>query len=75
MIVYHGSYTEIKQVDLSQCEPNKDFGQGFYVAKIREQAEIWAEIKGDINHSKGVVSEFIFHETAFTNNTYQSVAL
>jgi len=71
MIVYHGSYTEIKQVDLSKCEPNKDFGQGFYVTKIREQAEIWAEIKGDINNSKGVVSEFVFYETAFTNGVYK----
>ena len=27
MKVYHGSYTEIKTVDLSQCEPYKDFGK------------------------------------------------
>jgi len=30
MILYHGSYMEIKQIDLSKCEPYKDFGQGFY---------------------------------------------
>ncbi len=40
MIVYHGSYTEITKIDLSKCEPNKDFGKGFYVTKIKEQAEI-----------------------------------
>jgi len=39
MIVYHGSYTEIVEIDLSQATPNKDFGRGFYVTKIREQAE------------------------------------
>ena len=39
MIVYHGSYTEITKIDLSKCEPNKDFGKGFYVTKIKEQAE------------------------------------
>jgi hypothetical protein len=33
MIVYHGSYIEIKEIDLSLCEPRKDFGQGFYVTK------------------------------------------
>ena len=27
MKVYHGSYTEIKTVDLNQCEPYKDFGK------------------------------------------------
>ncbi len=51
MIVYHGSYTEIKKVDLSKCEPNKDFGRGFYVTNIKEQAEVWANIKGDKNNS------------------------
>ena len=31
MIVYHGSFIEIKQIDLSNCEPHRDFGRGFYV--------------------------------------------
>jgi hypothetical protein len=71
MIVYHGSYTKIKKVDLSKCEPNKDFGRGFYVTKIKEQAEVWAEIKGDKNKTKGVVTEFDFYEAAFTNGLYK----
>lgn len=71
MIVYHGSYTEIKEVDLSKCMPRKDFGQGFYVTKIKKQAEDWASIVGDINNCEGVVTEFVFYETAFTNNTYK----
>ncbi|MDR1652327.1 MAG: DUF3990 domain-containing protein [Prevotellaceae bacterium] len=33
MRVYHGSYTEITEIDLTRCEPRKDFGQGFYVTK------------------------------------------
>jgi len=37
MKVYHGSYTEIKAVDLSQCEPYKDFGKGFYVKNLRNK--------------------------------------
>ncbi len=71
MIVYHGSYTEIKKVDLSKCEPNKDFGRGFYVTNIKEQAEVWANIKGDKNNRKGVVTEFDFYESAFTNGLYK----
>jgi hypothetical protein len=35
MRVYHGSYTRVDEVDLSQCSPNKDFGQGFYVTKFQ----------------------------------------
>jgi Protein of unknown function (DUF3990) len=35
MRVYHGSFIEIIEIDLSKCEKNKDFGQGFYVTKNR----------------------------------------
>ena len=38
MKVYHGSYTRIESVDLSQAEANKDFGKGFYVTGIRKHA-------------------------------------
>ena len=60
MRVYHGSYTEITEIDLSKCEKNKDFGQGFYVTKYRKHAEEWAERIGNINHTAGVVTEFEF---------------
>ena len=60
MKVYHGSYTEITEIDLSKCEKNKDFGQGFYVTKNRKHAEEWAEKIGDRNHIAGVVTEFEF---------------
>ncbi|MCL2597848.1 MAG: DUF3990 domain-containing protein [Paludibacter sp.] len=40
MRVYHGSYTEIQEIDLSKCEIGKDFGQGFYVTKIKEQNNV-----------------------------------
>ena len=38
MILFHGSNTDIVHIDLSKCRPNKDFGQGFYLTTIREQA-------------------------------------
>ena len=37
MKVYHGSYTAISVIDLSKCEKQKDFGQGFYVTRFRKQ--------------------------------------
>jgi hypothetical protein len=61
MIVYHGSYTEIKNVDLNRCEPHRDFGQAFYVTKIREQAENWAKRKGGYYNNDGFVTEFEFY--------------
>ena len=38
MILYHGSNIAIDVIDLSKCRPNKDFGQGFYLTDIKEQA-------------------------------------
>ena len=65
MRVFHGSYLKIHKIDLSKCEIGKDFGQGFYVTKIREQAQFWAERKGLKNKTEGVVTEFEFNENAF----------
>jgi hypothetical protein len=58
MKVYHGSYAEIDIIDLSFCETGKDFGQGFYVTKLREQAEFWAKKKGKRKGKSGVVTEY-----------------
>jgi hypothetical protein len=65
MKVYHGSNFEIIDIDLSKCEPYRDFGRGFYVTSIREQAAYWAERKGYDNGTQGYVTEFEFIETAF----------
>ncbi|MDR0799369.1 MAG: DUF3990 domain-containing protein [Dysgonamonadaceae bacterium] len=65
MRVFHGSYTKIDKIDLKKCEIGKDFGRGFYVTKIREQAEFWATRKGIYNQTNGIVTEFEFNENAF----------
>ena len=31
MLLYHGSYAEVSDVNLEKCSKGKDFGQGFYV--------------------------------------------
>ena len=43
MRLYHGSNTAFREVDLSLCRPNKDFGQGFYLAPDRIAAERMAK--------------------------------
>ena len=42
--VYHGSYTEIKNPMTNVGRKNLDFGQGFYLTNIKEQAEAWSKI-------------------------------
>ena len=62
MIVYHGSYTAIEKIDLNRCETGKDFGRGFYVTNLYEQADIWAKRKGKPRQTAGAVTEFEFDE-------------
>ena len=38
MRVYHGSYTQIEEIDLAKCEIGKDFGQGFYVTSVPKKS-------------------------------------
>ena len=40
--VYHGSVITVKQPIAKAGRENLDFGQGFYVTDIKEQAERWA---------------------------------
>jgi len=60
--VYHGSYAKIDEINLSYCHKGRDFGRGFYVTKIRSQAEQWAVRKGKWRNTPGEVTEFWFHE-------------
>ncbi len=38
MLLYHGSYTEILEIDLGRCFSGLDFGRGFYLTSSYEQA-------------------------------------
>ena len=44
LILYHGSYCEVKEPDLTKCSKRKDFGQGFYLTSSKEQAESFLKI-------------------------------
>lgn len=43
MIVYHGSNIKVEKPDVLHSRSNVDFGKGFYVTTIEEQAEKWAK--------------------------------
>ena len=42
MILYHGSYLVIEKPDLSFSRLLTDFGKGFYLTPIKEQAKNWS---------------------------------
>ena len=48
MIVYHGSTEIVKKPDVEHSYRPLDFGRGFYVTTVKEQAERWAKRKADI---------------------------
>lgn len=61
MILYHGSYLEIAVPDLVHSRPNVDFGRGFYVTPLYEQAVKWCG-KFKRRGKEGVVSYYSFNE-------------
>ena len=48
MIVYHGSTEVVMKPDVEHSYRPLDFGKGFYVTTVKEQAERWARRKADI---------------------------
>lgn len=45
MIVYHGSNVAVALPDVLRSQRDLDFGKGFYVTTVKEQAERWAKRK------------------------------
>ncbi len=66
MRLYHGSNIIIEQINLSKCRPYKDFGQGFYLTAIKEQAEQMARRTSAIYGGEPIVTEFEFDESALS---------
>ena len=48
MIVYHGSNQHVENPDVKHSLRNLDFGSGFYVTTVKEQAEKWAKRRADL---------------------------
>jgi len=75
MLLYHGSYCEVKIPNLSKCAAFKDFGTGFYLTSSKEQAENFintslkkANAQGMISDGQdyGVISTFRYHHREIT---------
>lgn len=60
MKLYHGSNIEIESINLSKCRPYKDFGKGFYLTDIPEQALRMAARTARMFHGNPIVTTFDF---------------
>lgn len=63
MIVYHGSIITVDKPDVNHSYRPLDFGKGFYVTSVREQAERWAKRKAALLGSdKAIINVYEMKE-------------
>lgn len=62
MILYHGTNMDFDVIDISKSSPYKDFGRGFYLTDIRQQAEEMAEKKNLLFKGAPIVQAYEFDE-------------
>jgi len=64
MIYYHGSSIEVAKPDTLHSKKHLDFGKGFYVTSVREQAIRWAKRKASFSGKVvGIISIYEMNET------------
>lgn len=61
--VYHGSFIEIRKPDISYSRRTLDFGKGFYVTPLREQAVRWA-LRWQRRGKKAIVNTYVFDDSS-----------
>ena len=59
--VFHGSYAKVDKPDLSFSRKTLDFGSGFYITPVREQAVSWA-MRWLRRNRPAIVNRYIFHD-------------
>lgn len=70
--LYHGSNVEIETINLDKCSPYKDFGKGFYLTDIKEQAKQMAVRRTRIaEEKKPTVTAYSFDERLLENSSLQ----
>ena len=58
--IFHGGSVEIVHPDVNSGRTGLDFGRGFYVTELKEQAEKWAERAARQRKENPKVSEYDF---------------
>ncbi len=72
MILYHGTNIDIQSIDLDQCMPYKDFGQGFYLTDIEQQAKEMAIRKSKFApNTSPYILKYEFDEQQLSNEELQ----
>ena len=59
--VFHGSFTKVEKPDPNFSRKTLDFGTGFYVSPVREQAVSWA-MRWLRRNRAAIVNRYTFHD-------------
>jgi hypothetical protein len=73
MKVYHGTNVHFDRIDLKKCNPDNDFGCGFYVTAIRQHAEQRAEDISERFGGEPIIMEFEFDEKYLTDKNFSTL--
>ncbi|MDR1016693.1 MAG: DUF3990 domain-containing protein [Coriobacteriales bacterium] len=63
MLLYHGSNVEVNAPRVDCGRAKVDFGPGFYLTTLADQAEKWARQRAGENQVRGIVSVFDFEDS------------
>lgn len=69
MKLYHGTNVNFELIDIEKSNPYKDFGKGFYLTEIREQAEKLAQKKARIFGGVPIVQVYEFDEKLLNDSS------
>jgi hypothetical protein len=69
MILYHGSNTVVREIDLDKCRPYKDFGRGFYLTNIKEQAKTMSIKVAGMYGGESRISVFELDEKIYNDDS------
>lgn len=68
MRLFHGTNIDFKEIDFQKCKPNKDFGKGFYLTDIKQQALDMAVRRTKFsNCGSPIVQEYEFDESLLSS--------
>lgn len=59
--LYHGSYTAVPHPEVAYGRRCLDFGQGFYLTNLRQQAEQWARLVTERKMRNGIPRLNVYH--------------
>lgn len=62
MILFHGTNQDFETIDLNKCTPYKDFGRGFYLTDIFDQALAMAQKRENLFGGTAIVHQYEFDE-------------